>query len=220
MNSLLIGSIIPYVLIATFESLYQTRKGNRPATVLSLGISLFLLALYVLYHFFRKTHSARFEHTARIETPPRVMRKISSVVAIALMALTIFATRVCSLPMLNTIATASDHSANDEYVPTIEIFGFCLLPCLAELPELIKICSLAFQGEMDISFEVATATGLHTMLLVGPCFCLFTWCMGSVMDLNLGGFNSVVLLLNVWVSSLINRYGESNYLHGVAFYML
>jgi Ca2+/H+ antiporter len=56
------------------------------------------------------------------------------------------------------------------------------------------------------------------MLLVAPLFCLSAWCAGVSLDLNLGGFEVVILWLNIWLSSTAAADGKSNYLHGSLLY--
>jgi Ca2+/H+ antiporter len=58
------------------------------------------------------------------------------------------------------------------------------------------------------------------MLLVAPLFCLSAWCMGISLDLDLGGFEVVILGLNIYLSAIVTGNGSSNYLDGSCIYGL
>jgi calcium/proton exchanger cax len=219
MHSLLITAISQYALISAAHSAHLYDLGDHDHLVfLSRCASVVLLALYCLYQLFRQTHSCRFRGVVQNENNVRFMRKVPSTVATALLLYTVYATKVLSLPMLDAV-TSSTASLGDS-VPSQAFFSFCLLPMLAEFAEFGQTCSLAYRGDMGISFEVATATSIHMMLLIAPLFCLVAWCMGDAMDLDLGSWQVTIFVFNIWVFSLVTRRGESNFLHGTTIYGL
>jgi calcium/proton exchanger cax len=146
------------------------------------------------------------------------MRKIGSSVATALLLCTTLVTSVCATPVLKAVTMEREDGLS--YIPFPQFFGFCLLPALAELAEFTKTCSLSYRGEMDVSFEVATTTSIHMMLLVAPIFCISAWCMQVSFGLDLGDVPVLMLLLNIWIFSIITRHGSSRYLHGSQMYGL
>lgn len=220
-NALLMTAFAPYIIINAAAQLW-THHPRDEQIILSRGVCIVLLALYCLNKLFRKTHSNRFQRGTRADSSPRMMRKIESSVATALLLCTILVTNICAAPILKAITIDKDSLTRIEpfNVPSREFFGFCLLPVLAELGELSKTCSLSYRGEMDISFEVAATTSIQMMLLVAPLLCLCAWCMGKSLDLNLGNMEGIVLSLNIWVFSIVTWLGRSCYFHGVLVYGL
>lgn len=191
---------------------------------LSRSASVILLTLHGLYQFFRSwSHSHIFDSEEQYwdpaDLPVRTIRKTGNVVATALLLCTIWATYACALPILETVTTEKPSTGNAPFdIPSRKLFSFCLLPLLAELAEISRTCSLAWNHELELSYRVATTTSIHIMLLVAPLFCLSAWCAGVSLDLNLGGFEVVILWLNIWLSSTAAADGKSNYLHGSLLY--
>jgi calcium/proton exchanger cax len=190
---------------------------------LSRSVSVILLTLYCLFQLFhRRSHAHLFEvdldqdHYLRLRT----IRKAGSGVATALLLCTIWVTYVCALPILQTLTTEKAPLTGDAplAIPSQKFFSFCLLPLLAELAEISRTCSLAWNDEMELSFRVATTTCIHMMLLVAPLFCLSAWCMGISLDLDLGGVEVVMLVLNIYLSWITTGTGKSNYLAGFCIY--
>jgi calcium/proton exchanger cax len=192
---------------------------------LSRSASTILLIMYCIFQIFRRTHSEQFQRDVEDWHAPevlRTMRKTGSSVATALLLCTIWITYVCAIPILKAVAIQEDPTSGDpaSYIPSLELFSFCLLPLLAELAEIPRTCSLSYQGEMDLSFEVATTTSIHMMLVVAPLFCISAWCMGTPLDLDLGDVAAIVLCLNIWLFSIVTRQGISDYLTGCLVYGL
>jgi Ca2+/H+ antiporter len=79
-----------------------------------------------------------------------------------------------------------------------------MLPLLAELTELGRICSIAHPS------DVATATSVQIVLFVAPLLCMSALVMGVDMDLNFGISQDVVLSANTWVFATITRHWECN----------
>lgn len=226
MQSLLMTAVAPYMLVSSFYAYSKGIQPPDPARVYRLldfysrGVSVILLVLFLLYRLFRKTHSSQFEQSDRIQHNLRTIQNVGSGTAALLLLLTISVTYVYALSLLKAVTAYEEPWATPTSVPSQEMFSFCFLPLLAELAELSRICVLAYHGEMDVVFEVVTTTSMHTLLFIAPIFCLLAWCMGNVMDLHLGDFEVITLFLNIWVFSLITRYSESNYFHGVTIYGL
>jgi Ca2+:H+ antiporter len=194
---------------------------------LSRSASVILLTLYGLYQVFRsRTHRHLFDMEDENEGNPlreRTIRKTGSGVATALLLCTIWATYVCALPILKTLTTETEPSRGDAApldIPSQKFFSFFLLPLLAELAEISRTCSLACNSEMQLAYTVAATTSIHMMLLVAPLFCLSAWCMGISLDLDLGGFEVVILGLNIYLSAIVTGNGSSNYLDGSCIYGL
>jgi Ca2+/H+ antiporter len=79
-----------------------------------------------------------------------------------------------------------------------------MLPLLAELTGLGRICSIAHPC------DVATATSVQIVLFVAPLLCMSALVMGVDMDLNFGISQDAVLSANIWVFATIMRHGECN----------
>ena len=223
MQSLLMTAVAPYVLVSTF---YASLKGIHPARAnhlldfYSRGVSVILLVLFLIYRLFRKTHSVQFEPNTRIQHTLRTIQNVGSGTAALLLVFTVSVTYVYALSLLKAVTAHREPWATPTSVPSQEMFSFCFLPLLAELAEISRIFVLAWYGEMDVVFEVVTTTSMHTLLFIGPLFCILAWCMGNIMDLHLGGFEVITLFVNIWVFSLITRQSESNYLTGLTIYGL
>jgi Ca2+:H+ antiporter len=191
---------------------------------LSRGASVILLMLYCLYRLFRgRSHSHFYDSEQQEQVDEdlrlrlRTIRKTGSGVATALLLCTVWVTYVCALPILKILTTtAKEPSTGDapSNLPSQRFFSFCLLPLLAELAEISRTCSLAWNDDMQLAYTIATTTSIHMMLLVAPLFCLSAWCMGTSLDLDLGGFEVVILWINIWLSGLVSGDGKSNYLNG------
>jgi calcium/proton exchanger cax len=220
-NGLLLTAGTLYAMIIAFNSSLissSPRYGQHTSlsVFLSRGASVVLLTLYGLYQFFRRTHSFQFQREVQAGSSLRTIRKPGIIVAAALLLCTIWSTYACAIPLLKAMKLKDlwmgDAQPN---IPSREIFSFCLLPLLAELAEFLKTCSLSYQGEMDISFEVATTTSIHMLLLVAPIYCLFAWCMGISLDLDQEGTQAIILFLNIWLFSIIMGQGRSTLYQGI-----
>jgi calcium/proton exchanger cax len=214
-HGLLLTAGALYTMIITFNSsLFGQYRSS--LVFLSRGASVMLLTLYGLYQFFRRTHSFQFQREVRAGSSLRTIRKPGIIVAAAFLLCTIWSTYACAIPLLKAMKLKDlwmgDAQPN---IPSREIFSFCLLPLLAELAEFLKTCSLSYQGEMDISFEVATTTSIHMLLLVAPICCFFAWCMGISLDLDLGSTQAIILFLNIWLFSIIMGHGRSTLYQGI-----
>jgi Ca2+:H+ antiporter len=195
---------------------------------LSRSASVVLLMLYCLYQVFRsRTHSHLYdaEQQEQVEEDLRLrvrtIRKTGNTVAAALLLCTIWLTYVCTSPILKILTTSAKEpstGAAPYSLPSQRFFSFCLLPLLAELAEISRTCSLAWNADIQLAYTVATTTSIHMLLLVAPLFCLSAWCMGTSLDLDLGGFEVVVLGLNIWLSATVSENGKSNFLDGSCIY--
>jgi calcium/proton exchanger cax len=189
---------------------------------LSRSASVILSMLYCLYRLFRgRSHSYLFDVEVEDEEDFQLrgptIRKTGSGVATALLLCTVWATYVCALPILKILTTTAEEPSTGDApsnLPSQRFFSFCLLPLLAELAEISRTCSLAWNADMQLAYTIATTTSIHMMLLVAPLFCLSAWCMGISLDLDLGGFEVVILWINIWLSGLVSGDGKSNYLNG------
>ena len=210
------------MMLAAFHSSLEDWFDGDEDLILDLShrASTVLLILFSVYQVFRKTHSSRFERGIRTQSTPRTIRCIGSGVAGILLVCTGFVTYVCALPILDAV---SQRELPETYGlnPSSALFAFVYLPLLVELVEYKKICSLAYKGDMDVSFEVATATSMNMLLLIGPLFCFIGWYTAQPMTLSLGtGMESIILYLDIWIFSFITRDGMSNYLHGFTIFGL
>jgi Ca2+:H+ antiporter len=195
---------------------------------LSRSASVILLMLYCLYQVFRSRTHPHFYVSEEQEQGDedlrlrlRTIRKTGNSVAAALLLCTIWVTYVCASPILKILTTsAKEPSMGDAPfgLPSRRFFSFCLLPLLAELAEISRTCSLAWNADIQLAYTVATTTSIHMLLLVAPLFCLSAWCMGTSLDLDLGGVEVVVLGLNIWLSATVSENGKSNYLDGSCIY--
>jgi Ca2+/H+ antiporter len=131
---------------------------------LSRSASVILLTLHGLYQFFRsRSHSHIFDQEQQegdpADLPVRTIRKTGNVVATALLLCTIWATYACALPILATVTTEQPSTGNAPFdIPSRKLSSFCLLPLLAELAEISRTCSLAWNHELELSYRVATTT--------------------------------------------------------------
>lgn len=169
-----------------------------------------------MYHTFRSRHAILYdgaEH-AELDSDDEIrdtaVRPVLRMIGVGTAAIMLLATVAVAYSCANELCIALE----DRSSPSQELFGFCLLPLLAEAAELKQICMSAYRHEMDISFQAATATGINMVLLIAPLFCLFGWYWGQQVDLDLGIFEFVLLGVSIWVFATSTQIAKSNYLQG------
>lgn len=113
----------------------------------------------------------------------------------------------CALPLLS--------APESESVPSKIFTGFCLLPLLAEIAEITRICRLAWIDRMEDVLEAAAGTSIQMALFVAPLLCLLGWCLGQPMTLSLTLLEVVSYGGSVWIFGYLIQDGKSNYIEGM-----
>ncbi|KAM0712258.1 hypothetical protein Q7P37_011352 [Cladosporium fusiforme] len=221
MSSLLVTATVPYGIITVLSASTHESGPESSGLILSRASSLVLGVLFLIYQFFRgSSHASLFDlaEAPGPESEPEsddefldlysqpIFRTIGAGTAVIALVAAVSAAYFCAEELCMMLGDGSS--------PGQELFGFCLLPLLAEAAELKQIGLKAYQGEMDISFQAATATGINIALLIGPMFCLIGWSLGQQLDLDLGIFEFVLLGVSIWVFATSTQIGKSNYLQG------
>lgn len=218
-------AIVPFGVLAFFPSGYGGDLASEPPLLVSRGASLVLLALFLLQHIFLTVHPHRQEEfatdraqdlhapfaigshlTTSQARPAGRSGKLNKYVAIAVMGGTVTLTYFCASPML---------SATAQSLPLSRSFtGFCLLPLLAEIAEISRICRLAWTDRMEEVLEAAAGTSIQTALFVAPILCLLGWCLDQPMSLSLTLLELVSFGASIWIFGYLIQDGKSNYMEG------
>lgn len=207
-SSLLATATVPYIIITCFSS------AEASTLVFSRVASVVLLILFGLYHLQRSSSGITLDSESSNDEPNgdpsytwrRIRRKSNPLAAFIIVMSAIVLTAPCALAMVEVI--------NDTSTTTPFFVGFCLLPLLAELAEISKICWYAWRDNMDVALNVAALSGMHMTLFTAPVLCLLGWASVIPMDLSLDIFTVTMFSVDVWIFSYLVTNGKSNYLEG------
>lgn len=192
-------------------TMYSTVEGAKDILTISRICAFNLVLVYGLFLFFQlKTHSHLFQDEGDgAEEEEEEQSQMSASVACALLACTTLVISACSEGLVDSIEDVSV-----EYGLPKAFIGLILLPIIGNACEHSTAVTCAYKGMMDLALGVAVGSSTQIALFVVPVAVLFGWAYDQPMDLNFRGFDSIAMMLSVFLCSQVLQHGHANWLHG------
>ncbi|KAF2427393.1 hypothetical protein EJ08DRAFT_671682 [Tothia fuscella] len=188
--------MIPAVLFATLAGL-PTDTTDR-MVILSRGISLFLILLYVMYMTFRLQPQADFlDEECTSDTAVKSTISLSSPSPNS---------GYRCFYLIESIADVAESAQLNSAIVSV-IF----LPLAFSCAELYTAVWVTYRNTMDLAINVVMGSVIQVPLLVMPLLVMLGWATERPMTLHFFGLDSIVLFLSIFVVALHIQEGKSTY---------
>jgi Ca2+:H+ antiporter len=220
MASLALLTAVPFVISAVFNVLPKHPDDAREMKALreiSLTTSVILLIIFLLWAIFRyKSHSylydeENFEYappTAAAETPRPTLRIILGYSILLILALA--GSIACSSFLVISLRDAPDHKP----VIASDFIMAIVIPIATSFSNFEKTMSVAYRGDIDLAVILTLGTSVKISLLALPVLILVGDALRRPFLLDFKFFDSNILLIASFVTSLLVGNGKSNWLKG------
>ncbi|KAL6897011.1 Ca2+ transporter [Trichoderma evansii] len=204
--------VIPAALYGVLDQGHTNLEDKeRSILVLSRGIAIILLVLYVLYLVFQlRTHSNLFDaerQLAEDEEPEEpTLGPIAATVVLVVVTILV---AICADYLVGSI---------DDIVESANIskafIGLILIPIVGNAAEHVTAVVVALRNKMDLAMGVAIGSSIQIALGVTPFLVIVGWIIGRDMTLHFETFETVAFAVSVLVVTYTVQDGKSNYLEG------
>lgn len=230
------GLLIPAAFHASLPTPKEKHGFPEPGSsdalilLLSRGVSLILLVIYILYLVFQlKTHKALFEEQAQDVDDGIITSSIpggsstqdegilNKVEKKHLLVLGSFAVLVVATVIVSVCA---DYlvGAIDPIVETLGLsktfIGLIIIPIVGNAAEHVTAIVVAMKDKMDLAIGVAVGSSLQIAVFVTPFMVIIGWIIDVPMSLYFSTFETAILFIAVFITNLVILDGESNWLEG------
>ena len=188
----------------------DTIVGDDPVLVMSHGIAIMLLVLYILYLIFRlKTHAPLhdYETLSVVESTLAPNLSLRPIAAIIWLAASLTCVVLCAVALVSSIQ-GSIWKAKKEFL------GFVLFPFLGNVTDYVSACRAALKDEMDITIVSTIGSSMQLLLFTLPILVILGWIINEPLTLRLDGFETAMVFLGVYLVDNMVTTGRSNYLNG------
>lgn len=181
---------------------------------LSLGISMMLIAVYILglvyslithRNVFVK-HEEHEEHEDEADEKPKWSLSKSVIILAA-------ATFFVALQSETLVATV-EHTVKQFGLPEVFI-GIIIIPILGNIAEHASAMIMAVNNKVDISIEIAVGSSMQIALFVAPILVVLSFILGNPMPYVYSMFQVVSILISIGMSIYVFQDGKTNWLEGV-----
>jgi Ca2+:H+ antiporter len=208
-TTLLALSVIALVIPSVFSHSIGT-DGSMGVEVLSLGVSLVMIAIYV------GGLSYSLRHTANPITYPSSAAKEgtphwSKMTALIILALSTGAVVILSELLVGSVEPVVKSLGISEF-----FLGIILIPVIGNVAEHLVAVKVAIRNHMDLSVEIAISSSLQIALFVAPILVFISLLLGHPLTLIFNQFELLALGAAVVVAGSVSIDGESNWLEGAA----
>lgn len=222
MSSLLAISSASLLIPAAFKATLpedndkETHFVDDKILELSRSTSIVLLILYVLFLVFQLgSHREIFEEQVE-ETEEaldhhhhEISETMSVRASLIFLAVTTIMVSVCADFLVGSI---------DDIVETTGLsktfIGLIVIPIVGNAAEHVTSVIVAMKDKMDLALSVAIGSSLQIALFVTPFMVLVGWAIDVPMTLNFSTFETVIMLVSVFLSNYLILDGESNWMEG------
>ncbi|CAG98043.1 Vcx1p [Kluyveromyces lactis] len=223
MSSLLAISSASLLIPAAFKATLPHDKGTSHLVddkILSLSrsTSIVLLVVYVLFLIFQLgSHRVMFEEQTE-ETEEvlnihqqheQISESMSLRSSLIFLAITTILVSICADFLVGTI---------DDIVVSTGLsktfIGLIVIPIVGNAAEHVTSVIVAMKDKMDLALSVAIGSSLQIALFVTPFMVLVGWAIDVPMTLNFSTFETVIMLVSVFLSNYLILDGESNWMEG------
>jgi Ca2+:H+ antiporter len=201
------------VVILLIPSLLSHYLGNTvtPAPkveVLSLGVALVMIILYVLglIYSYKVIGGPTGKDEADGEEAPRDW---SLRTAIIILALSTVGVVYMSEVLVGTIEPVVSALGISEF-----FIGLIFIPIIGNVAEHIVAVQMAIKNKMTLSVEIAIASSLQIALFVAPLLVFISLILGNPLTLVFNQLELIALIAGVVIAALVSADGESNWLEG------
>jgi len=183
--------------------------------LLSDGVAIVMIAIYVLYLIFSLRGTSPAERDQMQEAETASMRLST---AVGLLAGATVAIVVMSEVLVGAVEpTAEEWGLSELFI------GVMLIPLIGNVAEHLVAVQVAIANKMDLSLGIAVGSGLQVALFVTPVLVFAGILMDEPMTLVFNTFELAALVAAVFISVLISMDGESHWLEGaelIALYLI
>lgn len=237
MSSLMALATSGLLIPAAFHATLPTPKdkngfpipGSTDELIISLsrGVSIILLAVYVLYLVFQlKTHKSLFEEQSNQDSddgiittsmPPDsgINNKLETDnhlnVTESLLTLVV-ATVLVSFCADYLVGSIDDIVVSSGLSKTF--IGLIVIPIVGNAAEHVTAIIVAMKDKMDLAIGVAVGSSLQIAVFVTPFMVLVGWAIDVPMSLYFSTFETAILFVSMFITNLVILDGESNWLEG------
>ncbi|CDO95592.1 unnamed protein product [Kluyveromyces dobzhanskii CBS 2104] len=223
MSSLLAISCASLLIPAAFKATLPEDKGKShfvddKILSLSRSTSIVLLIVYVLFLIFQLgSHRAMFESQNEEteealelrEQHQQMKEEMSLTSSLVFLAISTVLVSICADFLVGTI---------DDIVVSTGLsktfIGLIVIPIVGNAAEHVTSVIVAMKDKMDLALSVAIGSSLQIALFVTPFMVLVGWAIDVPMTLNFSTFETVVMLISVFLSNYLILDGESNWMEG------
>jgi Ca2+:H+ antiporter len=197
--------VIPATLHASIPS--TPLQAHHSMEVLSRGISIPLIVLYILYMAFRLQPRADFmDERVYVGEGMEVEHSFGTIPAAITMALAVVVMLAPAWYLVNSIGCAASLTSVPE-----SFFAIILLPLVASSAAMAPAVFFTYEDTMNLAINVVGGSAMQIALLVMPFLVLLGWLIDQRMTLHFQPFESIVLFLSVFVVVLHIQDGRSTY---------
>lgn len=203
--------LIPSALYPILEN-YDLAHVENLVLLISRGIAIILLALYIVYLLFTlKTHSdffyedpENYEEDASADAANWSLRPFA---AITWLAVSLTCITLCTLALVSSIQ-GSIWEAHKS------LLGFILFPFLGNVTDYLSACVVAWKNNLDITILVTIGSSMQLLLFTLPILVILGWITNEPMTLHFDFFETATVFLGVFVVNGLVQNANSNYLTG------
>lgn len=208
--------LIPAAFKATLPDDGEDTIVDDKILALSRSTSIVLLVVYVLFLKFQLgTHRDLFEEQA--EETEEILehhhhdesQSLSIKASLLFLAITTVTVSVCADFLVGSIDDIVEKSGLSK-----TFIGLIVIPIVGNAAEHVTSVIVAMKDKMDLALSVAIGSSLQIALFVTPFMVLVGWMIDVPMTLNFSTFETVIMLVSVFLSNYLILDGESNWMEG------
>lgn len=214
-TTLLQIAILGLVVPTAMESTGQFAVHGEVDLILSRGISISLLVLYVLYVYFQLfTHAALFEDPRAAPEGSEQVQPAEEILLPFSGAMVWLAGATILIAYLSEALTGAIEGTTAQLGISDTFVGFVIIPIIGNAAEHSTAIAMAWKGKMDLAFGVALGSSTQIALFVIPVMVILGWIIDQPMDLYFGVYETVITFLSALIVSHVVGDGETNWLEG------
>ena len=200
-----VGLLVPAVFLAVVGN-----SGLAIEQTLSLDISVILMISYILLlvfslkthkHLYNDAEGAEEAHHGEVWTTKRsIITLVVATIGTALVA--------------EVLIGAVEHTAQVWGMSSIFV-GVVVVAIIGNAAEHSTAILVAMKNKMDLAITIAVGSSIQIALFVAPLLVFLSYLFGKPMDLYFTTFETISIIVTVWILSLIVQDGETNWMEGI-----
>lgn len=180
--------------------------------LMSRGIAIMLLVLYILYLFQRlRSHADLYSNDQESEvemgSTDAVNLSLRPIAAIVWVAACLICVTVCVEAVVSNIP-------NSTWEAKKVFLSFVLFPFLGNVTDYMSACTVALKDEMDITILNTIGSSMQLLLFTLPVLVILGWIINEPMTLLLDTFEMATVFLGVYIVNKLVQDGRSNFMTG------
>ncbi len=207
-NAILLVLTVLTLLVPSLLSNSIGNEGSVKVEVLSVGVAVVMIALYVMGLVFslRSRGSPLTPDTTKAEKtgPVPSLRSV-----LILLAFSTVGVAVMSELLVGAVEPVVQALGISEF-----FIGIIFIPLIGNVAEHLVAVQMALRNKMTLSVEIAVASSLQIALFVAPVLVFASLILGHPLTLMFNLFELLALIAGVLIAALVSADGESNWLEG------